>query len=133
MPNQLATSKRRTSLAEHRAVLAALAVLAAREGTTVTTLLRQAARELVRRYASKPEYVEALREAVWSDAPRMPTRFRTAAELARFRRRLREFDELVLELQLEEPSTIQARNSAIPSPCEIRVLEFPDRHLAADV
>ncbi len=54
MPNQLAKSKRRQSLAEHEAVLAALAEIARREDTTVMALLRQAARELVRKRGSTP-------------------------------------------------------------------------------
>ena len=40
MPNQLAKSKRRQSLAEHEAVLAALAEIARREDTTVMALMR---------------------------------------------------------------------------------------------
>jgi len=43
MPNQLAQSKRRQSLAEHAAVLAALSTIARWEHTTVMALLREAA------------------------------------------------------------------------------------------
>jgi len=49
MPNQLAKSKRRQSLAEHAAVLAALAEIARREDTTVMALLREGARDVVKR------------------------------------------------------------------------------------
>ena len=42
MPNQLATSKRRQSLAEHAGVLTALSLIARRENTTVMALLREA-------------------------------------------------------------------------------------------
>ena len=71
MPNQLAKSKRRQSLAEHEAVLAALAEIARREGTTVMALLREAARDLVRRRAAMPGQTEALGSLVWRMAPRM--------------------------------------------------------------
>ena len=54
MPNQLSKSKRRQSLAEHEAVLAALAEIARREKTTVMALLRQATRELVKKKATEP-------------------------------------------------------------------------------
>lgn len=54
MPNQLSKSKRRQSLAEHEAVLAVLAAIARSEDTTVMALLRQAARELVKKKAKDP-------------------------------------------------------------------------------
>ena len=133
MPNQLAASKRRKSLAEHRAVLAALDVIARREGTTVTALLRQAGRELVRKHALVPEQAQAIRAAVWAFAPQMPSRFRTAAQLARFKRRRREFEQLVLDLQAVEPSVIQARNTAIPPGCEIRILGLHPHHATTDL
>jgi hypothetical protein len=72
MPNQLSKSKRRQSLAEHEAVLAALAEIARREDTTVMALLRQATRELVRNRAAEPIQAERLRQLVWKKAPRMP-------------------------------------------------------------
>ncbi len=41
VPNQLASTKRRQSLAEPASVLAALAEIARREGTTAMALMRQ--------------------------------------------------------------------------------------------
>ncbi|MEO6876129.1 MAG: hypothetical protein ABI222_15030, partial [Opitutaceae bacterium] len=115
MPNQLAQSKRRQSLAEHEAVLAALAVIARSERTTVMALLRKAARDVVRQRAKLPEQAAALQRLVWSKAPAMPTRFKTAAQVARFKRAQREFDQVVLDLQLATPATIQERNALAPS------------------
>lgn len=131
MPNQLARSKRRQSLAEHEAVLAALAVIARRENTTVMALLRQAAREFVRKKAHDPALAATLQRVVRHKAPRMPARFKTAAEAARFKRQQREFDQAVLDLGLARPATIQRRNSLAPSARAVRVLDFEPAHAPA--
>ncbi len=114
MPNQLAQSKRRQSLAEHEAVLAALTEIAREEDTTVMALLRQAARDLVRKKSSDPRLAETLRRAVWQKAPQMPARFKTAAQVARFKRRQREFDQALLHMALASSRSIQQRNSVVP-------------------
>jgi hypothetical protein len=132
MPNQLATSKRRQSLAEHEAVLTAIAALARREKTSVMALLREAARELVRRRAASDAADAAhLRELVWAMAPRMPARFTSAAQVARFKRAQREFDRVVLDLDLARPADVQARNSIAPGTRPIRIAELDRAHAAA--
>jgi hypothetical protein len=131
MPNQLAKSKRRQSLAEHEAVLAALAEIARREGTTVMALLREAARDLVRRRAAMPGQTEALSALVWRMAPRMPARFKTPAQVSRFKRAQREFDQVVLDLQLATPVVIQDRNSLVSSSQAVRLIDFDRAHAAA--
>jgi len=130
MPNQLASSKRRQSLAEHAAVLAALAEIAERENTTVMALLREAAREIVRKRAQQPVHADALQAVVRQLAPRMPKRFKTAAQLARFKRAQREFDRVVLDLQLAAPEEVQTRNS-IASGSTVRLLNFDRAHAAS--
>jgi hypothetical protein len=130
MPNQLASSKRRQSLAEHAAVLAALAEIAKRESTTVMALLREAAREIVRKRAQQPVHAEALQDVVRQLAPQMPKRFKTAAQLARFKRSQREFDRVVLDLQLAAPEEVQTRNS-IASSSTVRLLNFDRAHAAS--
>src|SRR6185437_14589528 len=99
MPNQLAKSKRRQSLAEHEAVLAALAAIARSERTTVMALLREGARNVVKRRTAIPAQAAALRTVVWRMAPKMPARFNTSAQVSRFKRSQREFDQVVLDLQ----------------------------------
>ena len=131
MPNQLAKSKRRQSLAEHEAVLAALAVIARREDTTVMALLREAARALVRDRAARPAQADALRALVWRMAPRMPARFKTPAQLARFKRAQREFDQVALDLQLATPAAIQSRNSLVSSRQAVRLIDFDRAHATA--
>ena len=129
MPNQLAQSKRRQSLAEHSAVLAALAQIAKREDTTVMALLREAAREAVRRRVQSPHQAAELRSTVWRLAPKMPAKFKTAAQLARFKRAQREFDQAVLDMRLAAPEEVQARNS-ITSSRPVRLLNFDHVHAA---
>lgn len=128
MPNQLSKSKRRQSLAEHEAVLAALAEIARVEDTTVMALLRQAARELVRRWASDPTQADVVRRAVWAKAPRMPAQFSTAAQVARFKRSQREFDQVLLDLALASPQAIQQRNSVVSPRRLIRMIDFDQAH-----
>jgi hypothetical protein len=128
VPNQLAPSKRRKSLSEHSAVLAALEEIARSERTTVMELLRQAARAAVRQRVAEPSRAEALRALVWQKAPRMPARFKTSAQLARFKRAQREFDQVVLDLQLATPAAVQARNSLARSERPILLLNFDAAH-----
>lgn len=133
MPNQLSKSKRRQSLAEHDAVLTALAEIARRENTTVMALLRQAARELVKSRASDPAHAERLRRLVLQKAPRMPAIFKTAAQVARFKRAQREFDQVLLDLALASPQTIQRRNSIASPERAIRMINFDRAHATAAV
>jgi hypothetical protein len=133
MPNQLSKSKRRQSLAEHEAVLAALSEIARREDTTVMALLRQAARELVKKRTSEPIHAERLRQAVWQKAPRMPARFKTAAQVARFKRAQREFDQVLLDLALASPQAIQERNSIASPRRTVRMVNFDLAHATAAV
>lgn len=130
MPNQLSKSKRRQSLAEHEAVLAALAEIARAEQTTVMALLREATRNFVRKKASSPGSAERLRQTIWQKAPRMPAHFRTAAQVARFKRAQREFDQVLLDLALASPQTIQQRNSFAPPRRPIRIIDFDQAHAA---
>jgi hypothetical protein len=128
MPNQLASTKRRRSLAENEAVLAALAEIARLEGTTVMALLRQAVRDTVRARADDPAQATRLRSVVMPFRPEPPERFVTAAQLTRFKRAQREFDEVLLALQLASPDALQSRNSIVASHCKIRILELKRNH-----
>ena len=133
MPNQLSKSKRRQSLAEHEAVLTALAGIARAEDTTVMALLRQATRDLVKRKVNDPTQAERLRQLVWQKAPQMPAHFKTAAQVARFKRAQREFDQVLLDLGLASPQAIQQRNSVVPSRRIVRLIDFDQAHAAAAV
>ena len=128
MPNQLARTKRRRSLAEHAAVLAALDEIARREGTTVMALLRQAARDVVKARAGDPARAKWLRAVVMPFRPQPLDRFVTAAQVARFKRAQREFDHVLVALQLDSPAAVQSRNSIVAPRCKIRILELEHGH-----
>jgi hypothetical protein len=133
MPNQLSQFKRRQSLAEHEGVLTALAEIARSENTTVMALLRQATRDLVKRKASDPAQLERLRRAVWKKSPRMPTHFKSAAQVARFKRAQREFDQVLIDLALVSPQAIQHHNSVVSPRRIIRLINFDQAHAAASL
>jgi len=96
-------------------------------------LLREAAREAVRKRAAQPARASELQEVVWQLAPRMPRRFKTAAQLARFKRSQREFDQVVLDLQLAAPADMQARNSIVAPGQRVQLLNFDRAHASASV
>lgn len=130
MPNQLAQSKRRHTLAENAAVLAALAVVARSERTSVMALLRTAAREVLRQRLADPARAAPVRAAIWEQAPKMPARFHTPAQVARFKRSQREFDQVLHDVQLAAPQEIQQRNT-IASPRAVKLVDFHRAHAAA--
>ncbi|MBS0630321.1 MAG: hypothetical protein JSS11_00275 [Verrucomicrobia bacterium] len=131
MPNQLAKTKSRQSVAEHRAVLAALEAIARREQKPVVALMREALRALIRERATNPAEQARLRPVVWSLAPRPPDRLRTAAQVRRFKREQRDFDRVLMDLQLAAPSEIQARNSLVRSDQPVRMIDFARAHAKA--
>ena len=131
MPNQLTKSKRRQSLADHEAVLAALAEIARREKTTVMALLREATRSLIKNRVTEPNQADRLRRVAWEKSPRMPAHFKTAAQVARFKRSQREFDQVLLDLALASPQTIQQRNSVVSPRRTIRMIDFDQAHATA--
>lgn len=128
MPNQLANSKRRQSLAESTVVLEALAEIARSEKTTVSDLIRNAVRETVRQHAADPVLAQRLRNIAEHLAPSVPTSFRSAAQVARFKRAQREHDRLLLELGLTNPEDVQAKNSLTKSSQSVRILNFATAH-----
>lgn len=130
VPNQLSKSKRRQSLAEHEAVLTALTEIARREDTTVMALLRQATRQLVREKASAANMLR-VRELVLTKAPKMPPRFKTPAQVARFKRAQREFDQVLLDLGLASPESLQQRNSVAAASRPVRMVDFHRAHASA--
>ena len=127
MPNQLAQSKRRHTLAENAAVLAALTAIARNERTSVMALLRTAAREVVRQRLADPADAAVVRAAIWEKAPRMPVHFRTPAQVARFKRSQREFDQVLRDVRLATPQEIQQSNT-IASPHSVKLVDFHRAH-----
>jgi hypothetical protein len=128
MPNQLSRSKRRQSLAEHKAVLAAVATISRIEKTSTMAVLREAVRAHVKARASDPLHVEQIKSAVWQLAPKVSNNMRTRAQVARFKREQREFDRVILELNLSHPDGIEARNSIAHPDYPIRMINFAQAH-----
>ncbi len=113
MPNQLDQTKRRKSVSEHRAVIAALETIARVESATSMELLRQAIRQFIRVRVGDKETAEALRQTVLGYKPRMPRDFKTPAQVARFKRKQREFDKILIELGLISRIDVQQKNSVL--------------------
>lgn len=122
MPNQLSQFRKRTSLAEHESVLAALRELAREDGVTVAELFREAARDLVARRARDHSVAHRLRQVVMAHAPAPPKVFKSAAQVSRFKRDQREFDELVQRLNLVDSTEIQKRNSLFSGRPRLRLV-----------
>jgi hypothetical protein len=61
----------------------------------------------------------------------MPSRFKTAAQVARFKRQQREFDQALLDVGLASSQAIQRRNSVVPTRHAIRLIDFDQSHAAA--
>ena len=133
MPNQLSKTNRRQSLAEHEAVLAALAEIARSENTTVMAVLRDAARSLVKRKAKDPALAARLLKSVLEKSPKMPARFKSAAQVSRFKRAQREFDQVLLDLALADPESIQRHNSIATSRRALRMIDFDQSHASVAI
>jgi hypothetical protein len=124
MPNQLSQSKKRMTVAEETAVLAALEVIAKADNLTVTDLLRKAARRTIAERAGSPDLRDAMRRAVKMHTPVMPKEFHTPAKVSKFKREQREFDQLLQQLNLEDPEALQQRNSLVQKPKNVRLTTF---------
>ena len=111
MPNQLAQTKKRKTVAEHAAVLALLDRIAEAEGTTSTDLLRIAARDVVRQYAGHGSLRGDLDKVFQSYQPKLLRTVRSAKEVSRYKREAREYDKLALDLGFKKVVDVQARNS----------------------
>ena len=131
MPNQLSSTKDRRSVTEHEAILVALESIARREGTTTMALMRQAMRDAVRKRADNSSDLKWLRSIVMRFAPKPPRIFATAAQLARFKRSQREFDQVLLDLDLVSNEGMEAMNSIVSPKCKLRVLELEQKYASS--
>lgn len=111
MPNQLAETKKRKTVAEHAAVLALLDHIAAKEHTTSTELLRKAARDSIRSHTADPGLQNELRDLLHTYEPKLPVKAKDPKALTRFKQDSREFDALAVDLGLRRAEELQRRNS----------------------
>lgn len=108
----------------------ALTDIARRDRTTVQVLLRGAARDLVKKRIKEPAQTGRLRKLIFKMAPAMPKHFKNAAQVSRFKRSQREFDQVLLDLELATPEAIQERNSLVSANTTIRLIDFDKAHAA---
>ena len=111
MPNQLAQSKKRKTIAEHAAVLALLDCIAEALGTTSTELLRIAARDVVKQYAADGLHKKGLGKVFQAYEPKLSRTAKSAKEISRYKRESREYDALALDLGFKKVEDVQASNS----------------------
>ena len=132
MPNQLSKTKRRKSLADHEAILFILEELAQQAGTTSMNLMRQAVRELIKARTKNSLNKKELLSSIMKFAPKIEQEISTPSQLSRFKRRQREFDKVLLDLDFVDSASIEDRNSIVSPQCDIHVLELePTRSTAA--
>ncbi len=124
MPNQLSSSKRRITLAEHRGVVAALNELADQREMSASDLVRMAIRKLVAEETADPAMAKRLRRVVMEASPVMPPHFRTPGQVSRFKRRQREYDDVLQALNLVGPEEVQARNSIVRNRTKLRLVSM---------
>ena len=84
-----------------------------------------------KRHSATPSIADAIRALVWQLAPKMPARFKTSAQVSRFKRAQREFDQVVLDLKLATPASIQNRNSIVAAQQTVRLIDFDRAHATA--
>lgn len=121
MPNQLSQTKKRFTVAEHRAVLAALEIIAEAQNSTIADLLRKSLRQIVAEHANDPNISANLRRTLSRYVPVMPEHFRSPAKVSKFKKEQREFDQLIQELHFLSPTEVQQRNSIVRNPQSIRL------------
>lgn len=124
MPNQLSKTKRRKSLTEHEAVLFILEKLAQQAETTSMNLMRQAVRELIKKRTKNSLNKKELLSSIMKFAPIIEQGISTPSQLSRFKRRQREFDKVLLDLNLLDSESIENQNSIVSPHCDIHVLEL---------
>ena len=124
MPNQLATEKVRKTLTEHKAVLAALAEIAKEKQISIMDLMRKALRTTISNHVENPSCKKDIQKLVLRYAPKPPDQSLTPARLSRFKQKQREFDSLMIELQLSNPKSIEKHNSIIHPDSKIKIMEF---------
>ncbi|MEX2381052.1 MAG: hypothetical protein WD490_01600 [Opitutales bacterium] len=122
MPNQLAQFKKRTSLVEHEAVLAVLSELAREDGVTVADLFRKGAREMIARRARDTVVARRLHKVIMAYAPSPPAVLNNRAQVSRFKREQRQFDELLQRLHLADSTELQERNSVVSSSTRVKLV-----------
>jgi len=129
MPNKLSDVKMRKTLTEYKAVIAVLKKIAQEKNMSIMELMREGIRNEIRKYASDHQKRRETLDILNNYEPKLGQEYSSSAELAKFKRKQRDFDNLMLELQLKTPHSIEKDNSVIPPSAKIKVLEFGEDHV----
>ncbi len=123
MPEQLTETRHQCSRAEHSEVLAALSAVARCGHISPASEPQEAVRRFLREHDDS-QTVQWLRSVVLKFKPEPPCEVQTPAQLARLKKRCREFDDLLLELRIDTPSGVNERNSVVPPASDLRIREL---------
>ena len=108
MPNKLSDVKMRKTLTEHKSVIAVLGKIAREKNMSLMDLMREGIRNEIRRYAEYERAREAVLNVLKDFEPVPENEWSSPAELAKFKRKQRCFDRLILDLKLKTPDNIEA-------------------------
>ena len=128
MPNKLSDAKMRKTLTEHKSVIAILDRIAQDCNTTTMELMRKAIRNEIRMYARQEAKRDEISGIIKEFEPKISENVTSPTDIAKFKCKQRDFDRLLLELDLETPESIEKKNSLIPPASKIRVLELETQH-----
>jgi hypothetical protein len=128
MPNKLSDVKMRKTLTEYKAVLAVVEKIAQEKNMSTMEFMREGIRNEIRKYAANQHKNEAISNILKNFEPILEHKCSSPAELAKFKRKQRDFDSLMLDLKLKTPNNIEDTNSVVPPSAQIKVLEFGEHH-----
>ena len=129
MPNKLSDVKMRKTLTEHKAVIAVLEKIAQEKNVTIMELMREGIRNEIRKNARNNNARKEILNVFKNFEPALNEDLCSPAELAKFKREQRNFDNLMLDLNLETPDHIEKNNSVVSPSAEIKVLELEKQHV----
>ncbi len=124
MPNQLSDTKVRKSITEYKIVIDILNKIAKEENRTFMDLIRDSIRTKIKEHITHFSNPNELQDIINKWTPVAPKEIKTAADLSKFKKEQRKFDEILLELDLLTPQKVAEKNSFIPVDKKIRILEF---------
>ena len=123
MPNQLSDTKVRKSITENQAVIAIFNEIAKEKNVSFTDLVRISMRDMIRSNIDLVLKKSVVKEIIKEFKPLLSV-VKTSEELSKYKKMQREFDEILLDLNIENKNEIQNCNSIIPSDTIIKVMDF---------
>ncbi len=123
MPNKLSDTKIRKTITENKTVIAIFNKIAKKKDMSFIDLVRVSMRDMIRNNIDI--FLDATeREDILDEFKPLLSEVTTRKELSKFKKSQREFDKILLDLNIEDKEEMQNHNSIIPSNIEIKVMEF---------